>query len=115
MARGVLRQSGDSTGAHRLNSGPTSTEKCSLEKLIAELNAAPLLRRANSRRFGVDMTPYPPIRRVGERLATPRYSNWPPQAIHLKQRRCGCTSPHTLESWLIGLHVRARSNPLIPK
>ena len=39
-----------------------------------------------------------------------RYSNGPPQAINVKQRRCGCTSSHTLEGWSIGLPVRARSN-----
>jgi hypothetical protein len=39
-----------------------------------------------------------------------RYSNGPPQAINAKQWRCGCTSPHTLETWSIEVPVRASSN-----
>ena len=39
-----------------------------------------------------------------------RYSNGPPQAINVKQRRCGCSSPHTLGGWPTELPVRAISN-----
>jgi hypothetical protein len=49
---------------HRLNSDLSGDEKCSFEKLIAELNAAPLLRLGNNWGFGVDMTRYPPISRM---------------------------------------------------
>jgi hypothetical protein len=30
--------------------------------------------------------------------------------INVKQRHCGCTSPHTLESWSIGLLMPATTN-----
>jgi hypothetical protein len=106
MGYGLYRQV-EALGHDCMVVAPALIPKRSGERIKTNRRDAVTLARLQ--RLG-ELTPNCPFAGSETDWRRRRYSNGPPQAINVKQRRCGCTSPHTLEGWSIGLPVRARTN-----
>ena len=106
MGYGLYRQV-DALGHDCMVVAPALIPKRSGERIKTNWRDAVTLARLQR---PSDLTPNRPFAGSETDWRRRRYSNGPRQAINVKQRRRGCSSPHTLGGWLIKLPMRARSN-----